>query len=181
MPGRSCSSCTRSFSSSSNRIRHERLFHKPSDEKETVEDYPENNSESDEDPSDEEMKDEEKQDEERESRDMWRDIVLHACLEFKNELLTRADQVLLEPFLSEFVEHMKEYVEEKFQFVKSMEQDDQYEKINCMIDQLDGEEYDREEAVDCAWHNRRFLVKRMIQENIDLVAKIVDRDHSDDD
>ena len=111
---------------------------------------------------------------------MWRDIVSHACLEFKNELLTRPDQVLLEPFLSEFVEHIKEYVEEKFQFVKSMEEDGQYNKINHMIEQFEEEEYDREEAVDSAWHNRRFLVKRMIQENIDLVAKIVDGDHSDE-
>ena len=144
---------------------------------ESVEDYPDpyDKSESE----DEETPEEDQEEQDVKSKDIWRDIVSEACSEFKNELLTRADQVLLEPFLSEFIEHMKEYVEENFRFVKMMEQDAQYEKIDNMIQQFEEEDYDREEAADSAWHNRRFLVKRMIEDNIDLVAKIVDGDQSD--
>ena len=167
---RTCSFCSREFSSSSNRIRHEELFHK---KKNQIEMADSEHSE------DERSVGHESDAEEEEVEDLWQEIIEYAHSECK----VTPSQVLVEPYLSQFVEHMKEYVEERFKFVKTMESDEYYEKIQENIERfMDSEAYDREEAVDTAWHNRRFLIKRIIEENKELLAvkDSVDGDSDDD-
>ena len=116
-------------------------------------------------------------DEEEEEEDLWQEIIEFAHSQCK----VTPTQVSVEPYLSQFVEHMKEYVEERFKFVKTMESDKYYEKIQENIERfMDSEAYDREEAVDTAWHNRRFLIKRIIEEHKELLTE-KDSDDGDSD
>ena len=82
-----------------------------------------------------------------------------------------------EPYLSQFVEHMKNYVEQRFQFVHDMGFNSEYEKVHKLIERNIQRGYGRQEAVDAAWHDRRFLVKQIIQDHKNAVNK----SESDDD
>ena len=104
------------------------------------------------------------------AHDEWQLAVNYAMKQVKLVSLT-------EPHLSEFIGHVRDYVEARFQFVKAMELDETYENLDKMIKSLVREGYDREEAVEKAWHERRFLLKRKLREYI-LKAK---RDADDDD
>ena len=89
----------------------------------------------------------------------WDEILAAA----KEEYGESSDNVLVEPYLSQFVEHVKNYVEERMQFVKDMEFDRCYESINKAIEKLVQQGYNRKEAVDVAWNDRRFLVKQIME------------------
>ena len=151
------------FSSSSNRIRHERLFHhKDVEEKEEPEDEPEETEEEDEESTDDESTGDE--------IDHWPTIVKHAAsrVELKNPR-----DALREPFLSEFVDEMKNFVEIKQKFIKEMEQDPVYRKIQEDMDELERimNVDSREEVADVAWHNRRFKLRKVIEENLDEIEE----------
>ena len=159
--GKSCTFCTREFSSSSNRLRHEQLFH---GKKEDAEDDAESKMDTESENSDDDAS--------QHHVDEWRIVVSNALASYNGEV----KDILNEPFLSQFVEHMKNFVEDRVQFVKKMSEDDSYAKIDNMIDRYEEEEdYDRDEAVNTAWHNRRFMLKRIIQENME------DSEESDED
>ena len=95
-----------------------------------------------------------------EKDDLWQETIDYARQNTKG---SSKDEIIQEPYLSQFVDHMKEYVETRINFVKQMEDDEDYKKINDMIDRFESDDYERDEAVDAAWHNRRFLVKRIIE------------------
>lgn len=170
MPGHTCSYCPRGFSSSSNRIRHEQLFHKKAMYKE--EQFEEEHSDDDDDK--EHTTDGESEDEEKESV-RWKEIIEYA----HSQCDVTAAQASREPYLSEFVEHMKEYAEERNEFVKEMEYDDSYEKIDKIIQKNILKGWSRQESVDVAWHDRRFLVKKIIENNKELLVD--EKEESDDD
>ena len=192
---KTCIYCNRVFSSSSNRVRHERLFHEKmsesgydsgenatgesegrlirknddttgkshgtpftygnddSDKDDDEEDTVESNKESD---TEDDKEDEEgKQDDE----DPWKEVLKAA----KEEYGETSDNLFVEPYLSQFVEHVKDFVEEKMQFVKNMEFDKCYEKINKSIETYINRGFNRQEAVDAAWSERRFLVKQIME------------------
>ena len=83
--------------------------------------------------------------------------------------------------MSEFVEHMKEYAEERNEFVREIEFDDSYEKIDRIIQKNILKGYSRQESVDVAWHDRRFLVKKIIENNKELLVDKSDDDEDDND
>ena len=194
--------CGRYFSSSSNRVRHERAFHKlVDDEPVTIApeyapqsrydlNFPDNLTNTVEDVDDEEDEEDGTDGEEsledgsdsEEKPNYWRNIVMDAIEAEGADGIRVAKQVLQEPFLSGFVNAMKGVVEEKIQFVKYMEEEDEtYQKINDTIDRFEREAYDRDEAVSTAWHDRRFLVSRVIEENLDLIEnELKDGDEEND-
>jgi hypothetical protein len=118
---------------------------------------------------------EDESDGEETSRDLWPQIISDACDTVQFSLpLKHADQLLRDPFLDEFVDQMKSVVEKRVDFVKAMDSDEGYGKIDSTIQQFESDDYDRTEAVDAAWHARRFLVKKIIKEHIDIVEKAFD-------
>ena len=60
------------------------------------------------------------------------------------------------------------------------EEDDLYQKISAPIERYESEDYDREEAVDAAWHDRRFLIIRVIEDNMSLVETKWNDEHKED-
>ena len=133
--------------------------------------------EEEEDEEEEEEEEEEKEEKDDEDKpDLWAKAVLYARVKTGN---VSKEKVVQEPYLSQFVSHMKDYVEDAFQFVKQMEDNKEYKKIDEMIDRYEQDDYDRDEAVDTAWHNRRFLVKRIIEER-EFEPIEIDEENADD-
>ena len=106
----------------------------------------------------------------------WVEIIQDACQQYED----LPNSVWEEPHLSQFCEHMKNYVEEKFQFVHDMGFNAEYEKIQKIIEKNIRRGYGRQEAVDAAWHARRFLVKQIIIDNKDAVNEAENDDESID-
>jgi hypothetical protein len=199
MAGNSCTICSRVFSSSSNRHRHEKFFHgqvgsgrKVFNEDEESPRYnfgqpdvvPSYRSEDDA-MSDEEaksVKSTESEDSETdpEEKDYWLNVVSDALDNYDMQI-PQAEDISKEPYLSDFVNAMKLVVEEQIQFVKHMEEEDElYQKINETIERYDSNNYDREEAVDAAWHDRRFLLSRVIEDNMPLIETKWKEEHEED-
>lgn len=180
MDAHNCSFCSRVFSTSSNRLRHENLFHgkdgshiipipkyhNDSKEANNSEEPNESDSESG----------SEHGDNDTEANDHWVEILRDACSEVED----LSKPLIREPYLSELVELMKDSAEEHFTFVREMEEDRTYEKINDLIDKYESEGYSRDEAASTAWHDRRFLVKQVIENNSDVIKKLQDGDDDDD-
>ena len=207
MPGRICSCCYRLFSSSSNRLRHERLFHRIKEsekqsnadsesgmdsdggkerqtgfgiadsERESHEDSDDRESPidcrkirtdsgsdeendsvdtADHDSSDSEVSSESSSDGEDDGR--WSEIIMYAGKQFEDS----SDSVFEEPYFSRFIEHMKIYVETRYQFVHDMNFNKDYEKIDKLITKKMRKCYGRQEASDSAWYDRRFLIKKIM-------------------
>jgi hypothetical protein len=194
-----CNTCSRVFSSSSNRHRHEKFFHGQVGNGRKIfnedEESPRYNfgqpdvipgERIEEDPvSDEDVKsvkssDSEESDSDPKKRNYWLNIVSDALDNYDIQIPT-AEDIVKEPYLSDFVNLMKIVAEEQIQFVKYMEEeDDLYRKINETIERYESNDYDREEAVDAAWHDRRFLIRRVIEDNMNLVETQWEEEHKDD-
>jgi hypothetical protein len=135
--------------------------------------------------SDEDVKsvkssDSEEPDSDPKKRNYWLNIVSDALDNYDIQIPT-AEDIVKEPYLSDFVNLMKIVAEEQIQFVKYMEEeDDLYRKINETIERYESNDYDREEAVDAAWHDRRFLIRRVIEDNMNLVETQWEEEHKDD-
>ena len=162
MSDHSCSHCSRVFSSSSNRLRHERLFHGA--EEEDISDYHEN--------------DDDPETDDEETEDLWPEIIKNAYSEFKKVAKAPLSLILVEPYLSQFIENVKDYVEKRIRFNDVMQQDEHYKKIADLIDTYKEEDFDKDEAIDAAWHKRRFLVRKIVKGYIDTLH---DDDSEDED
>lgn len=128
-----------------------------------------------------ESEESEQSDEEADDIDVWPMIVAHAAQQTK---LEKAKMALREPYLSEFVDCMKDYAEAKRQFVKALEADSIYSSILDEIDETEDPSSTRQEkheVAELAWHNKRFKVKRVIAEHLDLVKEAIkNREESED-
>jgi hypothetical protein len=199
MAGKACTICSRVFSSSSNRHRHEKFFHGQvgsgrkvfNEDKELPRynfghpDVVSGNRSEDDAMSDGEaksVKSAESEDSEAdpEETDYWLNVVSDALDNYDMQI-PQAGDIAKEPYLSDFVNAMKLVVEEQIQFVKHMEEDDElYQKINETIERYDSNNYDREEAVDAAWHDRRFLLSRVIEDSMPLIEAKWKEEHEED-
>ena len=175
-----CSVCRKEFSTSSNRIRHERMFHhkKVYEDSEVSEEENEEESENSEEGSEEgsDMEDEENE------IDVWPDVIKHAASKMEIE---NYEDVVREPYLSEFVDLMKTYVEEKRTFVRAIQDDSVYRTIYEEFEACeDSDGIPAEEtnaAIDLAWQNKRFRLRTIIKENIHVVEAMQKLKDSDED
>lgn len=116
----------------------------------------------DEDESEEEISDEEDGD-----TDYWREIIATACqgIEFEDP-----EDLLREPQLSHAVDAIRQLVENRLAFAAHIEYDNEvYERIKAEMDRLDG--LNEDDAQEAAWHNKRFLIKRVLAENLDVLKE----------
>jgi hypothetical protein len=199
MSSKSCTVCSRVFSSSSNRHRHEKFFHgqvgngrQDFNEDEEAPRYnfgqpdvisgdrSEDDTMSDEEGKSEKSKEENESDDATDQNDYWLNVISDALDNYDMQIPT-AEDIAKEPYLSDFVNAMKLVVEEQIQFVKHMEEEDElYQKINETIERYESNDYDREEAVDAAWHDRRFLMRRVIEDNMNMIEMKWKDEHKED-
>ena len=168
----SCSHCSKAFANSSNRSRHERLFHRQmeSPENDQQEDMQEDQSPEEVPPSDNESDEgalsDDDQDDEGKTNEQWRRILKMAKERLPAEV--GADALKM-PYLSELVDNVKDIVEDLVQFAQTMQDDEEtYGKISARIEEYEEKDYERDEAVDQAWLNSTFLIKRIAQKNADI-------------
>ena len=108
----------------------------------------------------------------------WRDVMTEVA---ETHTMANPSLYLKEPFLSQIVDEMKEIVEEKIQFTKHMEETNEvYCKLNKTIEKYEEMDMDRQEAVDAAWHARRFLFKDVIEDNLDLLKEKAEENEADE-
>ena len=185
-----CKFCARVFSTSSNRIRHERLFHGDVVEDEEEDNVSVESSDSDDDDAKTEVSDEESvadekevSDEEMDSddeNDYWGEVIEKAASKIEVE---NPEKLLKEPYLSEMVDEMRQVVEKRIKFANYMQNKDAvYQKIETAKARHheDDDDSDDEEAEETGWNDKRFLLKRVIAEHLVVVGS-ADSDDEDSD
>ena len=208
MDAKACHHCNRRFSSSSNRLRHEKYFHRkdvsestndpelrntmsPSSEVETensmtTED--DNDDDDDDDDNSQEVDDDDDEesiagsdDSDESCADPWRELISETCEQADIDVES-AEQVLQEPYLSEFLEMMGKILQKKINMVKNLqEKDATYEKVQSTIDRCTDKDYDDDEAFEKAWDKRKFLLKKVLKNNLDLIEeKLINNSEEED-
>lgn len=109
----------------------------------------------------------EQSDEEEKDAGYWRDIIANTCKDIEFE---KPEDLLREPLLSHVVDEMRKLVEKRLSFTAYMENnDDVYERISREENRLAA--FDEDDAQETAWHNKRFLIKRVLADNLDMFEK----------
>ena len=185
-----CEHCSSTFTRRDNLQRHMRTAHPPDIEEEInestaseeveMEDTQESENsnvesegddEQDESKSEEEDEENEEESEDDDKPDPWRNVVANVARHFSEEYDT-PNNVLREPFLSQFVEEMRKVVERRVKFVNHIVNDDDlYEMITDRYDKFMEEGFTNEDASESAWHYLRFPIRNVIKENIDLLEE----------
>ena len=154
------------FSRKANLLRHMTSIHKThydNKEDENMDDeinYSENSSE--EEISSESSDGDSSDDDEEET--YWREIVDEAAdnLEFDN-----AEELLNEPLLSAMVDEMRQVVEKKLEFADHMKNENEIYARILLAKKRYKDETD-EIAAQTAWNDKRFVLKKVITENMDI-------------
>ena len=163
-----CSQCDKGFTTLSNKYRHERSVH---DDNESESNDSNNRSD-----DEKETSDEESDATIDDGINVWSAIIRHAA---KAMNLTNAEEATREPYLSEMVNHMRKYAENGRQFVYALDEDPIYKTIHEVFkayeesDNTDADEL--EEAIDMAWQNKRFRLKNVIHDNIDVIEEVIEQ------
>ena len=114
----------------------------------------------------------------------WTIIVSKACGNVSfGPAFEKPTDALKEPFLSEIVSEMANFVERRLLFANLIENSNEaYEKINDRIERFESEGMPRDEAANTAWHDRRFLLRKILAEHLDVVKeKLLPEYESSDD
>ena len=134
--------------------------------------------------SDEEEGSEDDDNAEKDEHKRWKYIISAAFNKVSfGPNFTEPEQIVKEPYLSEMVDAMGTVVRTHLQFATEMEHiDDTYEQINKLIARYEFKHgYDTKEAHQTAWHDRRFLIREVLEKNLDTVAEKMKEDDSEDD
>ena len=170
------------FSRKGNLIRHMQSVHKSgynADENDETMDEEENYSEteSEEQTSSDSSEDDDESDEDDEETTYWREIIIEAAdyVEFNEP-----KDLLHEPYLSALVEEMREIVEERLEFSNHMKKHNEiYERIIMAKKRYKDES--EEIASQTAWSDKRFVLKQVIAENMDIFDEIAETDENQED
>ena len=191
MSSRHCQFCDRVFSSCFNRKRHEQRFHgeeeeqssdtemdEPSKVKKTIFD---SDSENDEENDNEEEDSEEDEDDEESEKEndlgekeeqLWERLIRETCQEAEDIPATSLDEVLQVPSFPIFMSLLREKVEDYIEVARQLENDSEiYEKISSTVSKLQDEGYDEDEAKLAAWDQRKFLLKSLMADNLEIIKE----------
>ena len=163
-----CRFCNRRFSSNSNRHRHESQFHSKEIDKNNC-NMDENNEE------------QEAEDTDSDSQNHWPTLIQEICekMDLQTEI-SEATEVLVEPLLTEFLEELRENLEKRIKFVDYMKEEDKtYQEIQSTADQYNG--LDEDEAFEKAWNDRKYLLKRLIREHIEVIENVLENNNEEGD
>ena len=106
--------------------------------------------------------------------DHWRDIVIEAA--GKMEYDEPAD-LLKEPHLSGMVNEMRQLVEGRLEFAAYIQNEDGiYDKIQKAKNRYEEDEDDEEVVQETAWHDKRFSLKHVIEDNLDALEESDDNE-----
>ncbi len=105
---------------------------------------------------------------EEDSNKAWRYILREAWqdMEEKPENIT---QLINEPYIAEYLDHIHDNVNYFKWLHGAITNSEIGKKLDYSFTMLIKDGYDTEEADETAWHARRFLLKRLVNENLDTL------------
>ncbi len=114
----------------------------------------------------------------------WSELITEICreIELKNEI-KYPKEVLFEPMLSRFLEELRDNLDSRMKFADYMKNHDKvYQEIQNTAERYERKELEEDEAFEKAWNDRKYLLKRMLRDNLDVIEKTLDEssDHSEE-
>ena len=168
----SCEECDLVFTRSWNYKRHMAIKH-PEDQTSEEEEHESSEEESTESGSDTEG-------EEADQPNIWKAAIEETIsrLQGDDDEYTVPEAVLKEPFPSEFVLELQKTVTQWVDYADAFKEDPTYNVIMKQYKKISKEAkgYDDDEALQSAWMDRRFFVKKRLRENIDCFIDTEDSD-----
>jgi len=194
---KTCRICNRRFSSSSNRHRHEVSFHGinqlPYNETMESNEISHSDEESDTDQSDQHSVEENNENEsdgnhdilsdnesnssdsenEEDEQKYWSDVIRETCEDLKMQIPN--GKLVFHPHNFDlFLEALFANINEKLKFSEYMlYSDDVFAKIKQMADKygFENDDMDEDEALEKAWDDRKFLLRKHISKYVDVIEK----------
>ena len=178
-----CRFCAIQFYSNFNRRRHEMRVHQK-EVQEEVEDYDTdhsastNSQDSDNNQNRKEdiFDDKDDTDSEKSSdseENYWSELIIETCreMDLKNEIKSPKD-VLFEPMLSRFLEELRDNIDKRMKFADYMNSHDKiYQEIQNTVERYERNDLEEDEAFEKAWNERKYLLKRMLKDNLDVIER----------
>ena len=159
----SCDSCSRTFDREWNYKRHRDMVHKNGEDAASESSEAEENEQTDGVVEHEE----------------WRHVI-GSTLEGEEFSYDPPEQVLREPHLSEFIAALRLVVESKMKFANYMKKaDNVYRSIVRCAERHVENECTADEANETAWNDRRFAIRKILKDNIDLFGDDDDDNNND--
>ena len=154
------------FYSSSNRLRHDEQVH---------------NNYNQDDGGDSDMGEEDEQ-KTVSLDDNW-SILINETFEgmYLESEIENANEILSDPLLSQFLEELRENLEKIMKFADNMkEEDETHQAIQKTTNQYENHD-DDDEAFDKAWNERKYLLKRLLHDHIEVIENAIEMTEQDKD
>ena len=90
-------------------------------------------------------------------------------------------EILLDPILTEFLEELRENLEGRMKFAEYMQnQDKVYQEIQNTAERHSRKDLDEDEAFEKAWNERKYLLKRLIRDNLNVIKSAMEESASEE-
>ena len=90
-------------------------------------------------------------------------------------------EILLDPVLSEFLEELRENLEGRMKFAEYMQNKDKvYQEIQNTAERHSRKDLDEDEAFEKAWNERKYLLKRLIRDNLNVIKSAMEESASEE-
>ena len=90
-------------------------------------------------------------------------------------------EILLDPVLSEFLEELRENLEGRMKFAEYMQNKDKvYQEIQNTAERHSRKDLDEDEAFEKAWNERKYLLKRLIRDNLNVIKSAMEESGSEE-
>ncbi len=178
-----CKYCDHQFYSSSNRRRHKLHVHQRGGllTMEDIDDQVSNTSSQNSDNTEEPEKDifdEDGSDSQRSEKeeDHWATLIMETCREMDiGKEIVKPKDILNDPIFSEFLEELRENLDSRMKFAEYMQVHDKvYEEIQCTAERYARKDIEDSEAFEKAWNKRKYLLKRLLRENLAVVKEVME-------
>ena len=179
-----CKFCQHKFYSSSNRHRHEVYCHKMAANQYGMgETYDSDHSDNDSDNEEPTETNSDSSQGEAEQQDHWEMLIAETCREMDiHKEIKNPKDIMTNPVLSEFLEELRQNLESKMDFAQYMQNEDKtYQELQNTAERFSRKDLDEDEAFEKAWNERKYLLKRLLRDNLDIVQKVLNEKVEDSD
>ena len=136
----------------------------------------------DEDGSDSQRSEKEEESESEDDYDHWQVLINETFKEIGlHKEIKNPKEILREPLLSEFLEELRENLETRMKFADYMQNEDKvYQEIQNTAERHSRKDLEEDEAFEKAWDDRKYLLKRLIRDNLDVIKSAMEESASED-
>jgi hypothetical protein len=134
--------------------------------------------------TDSEMEDnEETTESKKEEQDYWETMIAETCREMElHKEIKNPKELMKEPMLGEFLEELRQNIENKMKFADYMQNEDKvYKEIHSTAERYEEKDLDEDEAFEKAWNKRKYLLIRLLRDNLYIVQDVLNENYEDSD